>query len=113
MQKILLLIACASSFCGRGFCSPAAGPWRLQTGDTVIEISVVAGAPVISRISSAKDGEDWLLAPVVESLLPAVTQNGSTSPTKWRYESGEYDSTSGKLTMKFVNAAPAMELESI
>ena len=113
MQKILLLIAFASSFCGRGFCSPAAGPWRLQTGDTVIEISVVAGAPVISRISSTKDGEDWLLAPVVESLLPEVTQNGSTSPTKWRYESGEYDSTSGKLTMKFVNAAPAMELESI
>lgn len=113
MKNLLVLVALAAGISGRGFCSQATDKWRLETHDTVVEISVVADAPVITRISSTGSRENWLLAPVKEDLLPSVTQGGSISPVKWHYENGKYDSGSGKLTLKFSNVAPALELESI
>jgi len=113
MKYLLVLITLAVGFCNRSFCSQTTGPWRLETDDTILQVSIVADAPVITNLGSAKSKSNWLLAPVPEVLLPSVTQNGSSLPTKWRYEGGLFDSASGKLTLQFSNAVPALELQSI
>jgi hypothetical protein len=87
--------------------------WRLNTDDTTMVVAVRQGVPVVTELSSTKRNSNWLLAPAPEALLPSVTQQGVSLTTQWRYEGGGLDPKSGQLVLRFSNASPALELQSI
>ena len=114
MKYLLVLVAFLANFSSLALCSDNEKPWRLTTDDTAVVIDVQQGAPVVTLIGSAKkDGSNWLLAPAPEVLLPSVTQQGSSLTTQWHYQGGTLDSQRGQLVLRFTNAAPALELQSI
>lgn len=87
--------------------------WQLKTDDTVMDVAVQQGIPAVTRLASAKENSNWLSAPALETLLPTVTQQGSPIATKWQYQGGALDSNTGELVLRFSNAEPALELQSI
>ena len=113
MKYLVIVIACIVGCCNPIWCSDSENSWRLSTADTKITVTVKQGVPVVTQLGSVEPAFNWLLAPVSESLLSSVTQNGSSLPTKWKYESGTLDPKSGQLVLRFSNAAPALELQSI
>jgi hypothetical protein len=121
MKSWLLLIACVT-ICW----SPARGSdqssgqhsdhdnsWRLSTDDTAIVVTVQHGIPVVTWLGSTNAGSNWVLAPSPEVLLPSVTQQGSSLTTTWQYDGGAFDPQTGQLVLRFSNATPSLELESI
>ncbi|MFY9935362.1 MAG: hypothetical protein WAK33_00730, partial [Silvibacterium sp.] len=113
MKYLLVVLASIFSYCNPIWCSDSENYWHLSTDDTAITIAVANGVPTVTQLGSVKPASIWLVAPVPEPLLPSVTQNGSSLPTKWRYERGALDPRSGELVLRFSNAAPALELQSI
>jgi alpha-galactosidase len=114
MKCLLLVTAFLTSCCNLALCSSNDESWRLSTDDTTVVVEVQRGEPVVTLVGSArKDGSNWLLAPAPEVLLPSVTQQGSSLPTKWQFQGGTLDSKSGQLVLRFTNASPALELQSI
>ncbi len=114
MKSLLRVMACLIVCVGLAWGSSQEDQsWTLRTDDTVVVVGIHQGMPVISRVGSAKLDSNWLVAPVPEVLLPSVTQQGSSSPASWQYEGGDFDQVSGQLVLRFSNAAPAMELQSI
>ena len=87
--------------------------WRLSTEDTTMVVAVQHGMPVVTELRSTKSNSNWLLEPAPEVLPSSVTQQGSVLATKWQYEGGTLDPTSGQLVLRFSNSAPALELQSI
>ena len=90
-----------------------AATWRLSTDDTVVEVAVEQGLPVVTHLGSAKSNSNWLLSPAREDLPTSVTQLGTEFPVKWKFEGGSRDSASGQLVLRFSSSAPALELRSI
>jgi Melibiase/Glycosyl hydrolase family 36 C-terminal domain len=87
--------------------------WRLSTDDTAVVIAVQQGMPVMTRLGGAKNESNWLAAPAPEILLPSIAQHGSSLTNKWQYAGGKLDLQSGQLVLRFTNATPALELQSI
>ena len=111
MKCLLAIVMC---LCSTAWCADSEKSWRLTTDDTMVEVAVKNGVPVILHVGTAKDSANWLLAAVPEILLESVAQPGGNSvPTKWQYQSGDFDPKSGELVLRFSNAAPALELQSI
>jgi hypothetical protein len=113
MKTLLLTIACLISCWIPAWGSDNNQSWRLSTDDTLVVVGVRDGMPVVTQVSSTKRDSNWLLSPVPEVLLSSVTQQGTSSPTKWQYEGGAFDSSSGQLVLRFSNSSPALELQSI
>jgi Melibiase/Glycosyl hydrolase family 36 C-terminal domain len=113
MKYSLIALLCLTSCINPAWCSDSEKSWRLSTDDTTVTITVAQGVPVITQLGSAKAASNWLLAPVPEFLLPTVTQQGSSTATKWQFEGGVFDPQSGELVLRFSNSAPALELQSI
>ena len=87
--------------------------WQLRTADTTMVVGLQRGTPSITQLSSTKTGANWLLAPAAESLPPSVILQGAPVATKWQYDGGVLDTQSGQLVLRFSNAAPALQLQSI
>lgn len=87
--------------------------WRLSTDDTVLVVSVKSGAPVVTYLGSRQSKANRIAAPLPEKLLSAVLLQGSSVTTDWKYADSAYDEPSGKLTLRFLNSSPALELQSI
>jgi Melibiase/Glycosyl hydrolase family 36 C-terminal domain len=87
--------------------------WHLSTDDTTLVVAVEQGVPVVTHLGSVKDNFNWLLAPVPESLPPAITQQGASLATAWKYEGAAFDTRTGRLVLRFSNSVPALELQSI
>ena len=113
MKYLVIAIASIVGFCNPIWGSDSANSWRLSTADTGMTVAVIQGVPVVTQLGSIELPFNWLLAPMPESLLPSVTQNGSSMPTKRKYESGALDPKTGQLVLRFSNSAPALVLESI
>ena len=113
MKPLLLVIACLTTCWNLAWGSDNDQSWRLSTDDTVVVVGMRDGMPVVTRLGSAKRDSNWLLAPVPEVLLSSVAKQGTSSPTKWQYKGGAFDQSSGQLVLRFSNAAPAMDLQSI
>src|ERR1700721_4496508 len=113
MKHLLTAMLCVMG--AQSFAWAADNPmsWRLNTDDTAMGGAIQQGLPVVTELNSTKGGANWLLAPVPEVLLPTITQQGVSTPTNWKYEGGALDPASGQLVLRFSNAAPAMELQSI
>ncbi len=113
MKYSLIALLCLANCINPAWCSDSEKSWRLSTDDTAVTITVAQGVPVITQLSSVKAASNWLLAPVPEVLLPSVTQQGTSTATKWQFEGGAFDPRSGELVLRFSNPAPALELQSI
>jgi hypothetical protein len=107
MKSRLFLLVCLILCCQLALSEE----WRLSTDDTTVVVSIQEGKPVLTEVGTPKSKANWLLAPSVEKMLPAVTQNNSETKTDWKYEDGKFDS--GQLVLRFSNASPALELQSI
>ncbi|MGH9544913.1 MAG: alpha-galactosidase [Terriglobales bacterium] len=113
MKRWLIVLGCAAISCHLALASDADKSWRLSTDDTAVVVAVQDGMPVVTQLGSPKNDSNWLLGPVPETFLPTVTQQGSATTTKWRYEGGTFDAASGQLVLRFSNSTPALALESI
>jgi hypothetical protein len=79
--------------------------WRLSTDDTTMVMALQHGTPVITELSSAKTGPNWLLAPVPEILPSPVILQGAPVAINWQYDGGALDRQSGQLVLRFSNSA--------
>ena len=113
MKYLVIVVASIVGFCNPAWCADSENSWRLSSADTAITVAVKEGVPVVTQLGSVEPAFNWMLAPVPETLLSSVAQNGTSLPTKWKYEGGALDPKSGQLVLRFSNAAPALELESI
>jgi hypothetical protein len=87
--------------------------WHLRTDDTALTLEARQGKVLLTELGSASHDENWLVAPVSETLLPSVAQQGVATATSWRYEGATKDAASSELVLSFSNASPAMEMKSI
>ncbi len=110
MKALLMAMALALACCNPAFCSDN---WKLSTDDTSLVVEVQQGTAVVTQLGSAKGESNWLHAPAPEVLVPAVTQQGESVNTKWQYQGGDFDAQSGQLVLRFSNASPSLELQSI
>lgn len=106
MKLLLFLTAFASAMC-------AADSWTLTTADTAAVVAVEQNHPVLKRLALPGGRSNWLPLGAPEILLPLVGWQGRSIPTNWKFQDGALDSRSGKLTLRFVNADPPLELQSI
>jgi hypothetical protein len=128
MKLLLGLVACVAGCWQVAWGADKKNTWRLSTDDTAIVVEVQEGIPAVTWLGSANhssgsqsskdtsstsDTSNWLLAPALEPLLPAVVQQGSSLPTKWQYEGGAFDPQSGQLILRFSNFAPRLELHCV
>ena len=113
MKVLWVVMVCVAISSNLVWCSNSAKSWRLSTDDTVVVVAEVNGTAVLTQLGAAKEDSNWLPAPVPELLLPSVTQGGSPFPTNWQYQGGDFDQQSGQLVLRFSNATPALELQSI
>jgi hypothetical protein len=113
MKHRWALLLCLTVGWHLAWCAESDKSWRLSTDDTVVVLTEQNGTPVLTQLGAAKDNSNWLPGPLPEILLPSVTQQGSSLPTKWQYQGGDFDAASGQLVLRFSNATPAMELRSI
>jgi hypothetical protein len=91
----------------------AADSWPLSTDDTAAVVAVEQGRPVLKRLGVPGGRANWLPSGAPEILPPAVGWQGRSTPTNWRFQGGSLDSSGGKLTLRFTNADPPLELQSI
>ena len=91
----------------------AADSWPLSTDDTAAVVAVEQGRPVLKRLSVPGGRANWLPSGTPEILPPAVGWQGRSTPTNWRFQGGTLDSSGGKLTLRFTNADPPLDLLSI
>ena len=113
MKYVSIVVMCLTGCVNLAWSYESDKSWRLSTDDTVIEVAIQNGVPLITHIGAVKHNSNWLLAPVPEVLLPSVIHQSSSLPTKWQYQSGEFDHKRGELVLRFTNSAPKLELQSI
>jgi hypothetical protein len=113
MKPLLIVTLCLMGAQGIAWGADDARSWRLSTDDTAMVVAIQQDVPVVNELSSTKGGVHWLAAPTPEVLLPTITQQGASTATHWKYEGGALDPTSGQLVLRFSNASPSMELQSI
>jgi hypothetical protein len=104
------LLVCLAAFASGIW---AADSWPLSTDDTATVVAVEHGRPVLKRLGVPGGRSNWLPSGAPEILPPAVGSQGRSAPTNWKFQGGSLDSPGGKLTLRFTNADPALELLSI
>jgi hypothetical protein len=113
MKSCLILIAFVVGSFSFAEAAENQNVWRLSTDDTAIVVEVQQGVSVVTWLGAKPGGSNWLLGSSPEVLLPAVTQQGKSVPTSWHFDGGALDPESGQLILRFSNATPALELQSI
>jgi alpha-galactosidase len=113
MLRWLLGIAIGVSACHPGLASDQTPSWHLNTADTTVVITVRQDAPLVTWLGSTGNHQNWLAVPITEELLPVVSQKGVAVPAHWTYSGQSFDRPNGKLILRFTNAVPALELQSI
>jgi hypothetical protein len=101
LALFFLLAACGSKLAQA---STGDETWHLRTDDTALTLEARQGKVLLTELGSASHDENWLEAPVSETLLPSVAQQGVATATSWRYEGATKDVASGELVLSFSNA---------
>jgi hypothetical protein len=113
MKHLLTLLTCVMSVHSLAWGAESVASWQLKTDDTVMVVAIQQGMPTVTWLGSVKENSNWLLTPASEVLMPSVIQQGQSVMTRWQYQSGTLDSDTGQLVLRFSNATPALELQSI
>jgi alpha-galactosidase len=91
----------------------AANSWRLATDDTVIELAVKDGSPVLEALRSTATRRNWLMSPLKESLMKAAEVNGVSKDLEWRFERADLDAKGEQLILHYSNSNPKLSLDSV
>ncbi len=91
----------------------AAGSWPLSTDDTAVVVAVEQQRPVLKWLGMKGGRINWLPSGAPEILPAAVGWQGRSTPASWKFQGGSLDSGGRKLTLRFTNAYPPLELHSI
>jgi hypothetical protein len=87
--------------------------WRLESGDTRIEVGVANNRPLVSMLEDVETRHSWAGGGLAETLMPSVGANGVETPTSWVFRRGSQNKRAGTVTLVFDNANPRLELRSI
>ena len=99
--------------------APAAGPpaekWSVATDDTKVTVgATTAGQLCLYELSNPADGWNWTAKPSVVDLMSKAKVKDADCDLHWKFKDGTLDKTDGqKLTIRFVNESPALELQSV
>jgi alpha-galactosidase len=91
----------------------AAKSWRLATDDTVIELAVKDGSPVLEALRSTATRRNWLSSPLKESLMKSVQVDGVWKDLDWEFEGADLDSKGEQLILHYSNSNPKLSLDSV
>jgi hypothetical protein len=91
----------------------AADSWPLSTDDTAAVVAVEQGRPLLKRLSMPVRLPQLVAVRCAGGSAPRGWVQGRSTPTNWRFQGGSLDSPGGKLTLRFTNADPPLELQSI
>ena len=95
--------------------SSAFRTWTLSTADTKLMLGVDSDKQLtIYELSSPAAGWNWTSSPSRFPLLSRVDSGGVQYAPHWVYKDATVDSSDGrKVTIRFSNDKPAMELKSV
>ncbi|MGC2402583.1 MAG: alpha-galactosidase [Acidobacteriaceae bacterium] len=113
MKRLPFVVAFAIGAQSIAWGYQGATSWRLSTDDTTMVVAVQQGVAQVTSLGSTKSDANWLLAPAPEVLPSSVIQQSNTISTRWQYDGGALNPQNGQLVLRFSNAAPALELQSI
>jgi hypothetical protein len=97
--------------------SPGMGPadqsWDLKTGSTHLTVGRQGDRIGIYTLKHAGSAHNWMEAPSEIPLMAKVEANRTVHALKWVFQDATVDDRQGtKVTLRFVNAAPPLTLES-
>jgi Melibiase/Glycosyl hydrolase family 36 C-terminal domain len=87
--------------------------WTLSTDDTLLTLSVEDGRPALRTLRSKVGNDNWLHGSPKEELMETVEVNGSAVKTDWKFQGADLDNKKEQLTLRFANADPQLQLNSI
>jgi Melibiase len=89
--------------------------WTLATEDTRLTVGATdKGQLCLYDLSNPAVGWNWTAQPSVLPLINKVTVNGAAQDLQWKFQVGVVNNTNGqKVTLRFVCAQPALQLDSI
>jgi len=89
--------------------------WMLTTDDTQLTVGVTADHKLcLFELKSLGTGWNWTASPSAFPLLERVDMAGIRYRTDWVYQDGTIDRGDGtKVTLRFTNRHPALELQSV
>ncbi len=87
--------------------------WSLKTGDTSISLTVNANQPVVTSLSSASGGPEWVGKPVPIALPDHVFIRGMSRPLHWKFARDAEGPAPGETTLRFISDEPKLEVRSI
>lgn len=89
--------------------------WSLATDDTRLSVGVSTDHKLcLFELSNREAGWNWTASPSVFPLLGRVDMAGVSHETDWVFQGGVVDRGDGaKVTIRFTNRHPALELESV
>jgi hypothetical protein len=98
-----------------GDAASAIASWTLTTDDTKLTVGVGQDQHLyLYELGNPTAGWNWTSSPSLFPLLSRVDVGGTRHATKWAYQEGTVDSSDGvKLTIRFTNREPALELKSV
>lgn len=112
---LLLLLSTSRFRCWAATSGPSqdASSWTLSTDDTVLTVSVKDDWPILRSLRSKVGDDNWLQGPLKENLMEAVQIDGTMVKTDWKFQGADLDAKKEQLTLRFANADPQLELNSI
>jgi Alpha-galactosidase len=94
--------------------STQAGPWYLNTADTNLVLSVSGNMPTITMLKNPGRNFNWTASPTRIPLMSRVNVGANQYNTDWVFQDAAVDTSSGyKVTLRFTNASPSLELKSV
>jgi hypothetical protein len=89
--------------------------WTLTTDDTKLTVGVGQDQQLyVYELSNPTAGWNWTAQPAVCPLFDRVDVGGKSQTLHWEYQDGKVDNSDGvKLTIRFTNREPALELKSV
>jgi hypothetical protein len=89
--------------------------WTLATDDTQLTVGVTTNHQLcLFELSSVALGWNWTAAPSAFPLLERVDLAGKQYRTDWVFQGAAIDRSEGtKVTLRFTNQQPALELKSV
>ena len=93
----------------------AAASWTLATDDTKLTVGVGKDQQLyIYELSNPALGWNWTSSPSPLPLVSRADAGGRQYGLQWTHQDGKVDSSDGvKLTIRFTNREPALELTSV
>jgi len=95
--------------------APTAEKWSVATDDTKVTVgATTTGQFCLYEVSNPADGWNWTVKPSVVDLPGKAKVKDVERDLHWKFKDGMVDKTDGmKLTVRFVNESPALELQSV